>query len=102
MSPRRLLRQLVLGLTLIIVLAAGAGAPAAADPWRPAAASIVVAARIVPSEPATTGIAPDEADDADDPSWGWGPSRLIWAGFGWLGVVLVAALLLRRRASRRR
>lgn len=111
--PIRVLRRLVLGLVVVAALAMAAGAPAAAEPWRPAAAaSVTVAARVaggigvggsvVSAQPGASAIAPDDSDDRDDTSFGWGPSGIIWAGFGWLGLVLVAALLLRRRASRRR
>ncbi|SDT55548.1 GlyGly-CTERM domain-containing protein [Jiangella sp. DSM 45060] len=37
-----------------------------------------------------------------DDSFGWGPSGVVWAGLGWLALVLLTAILLRRRASRRR
>ncbi|TDC50567.1 hypothetical protein E1212_14420 [Jiangella ureilytica] len=104
MRPLRPLRRLLVGLTLVVAVAMGAGAPAAAEPWRPAAAaSVTVFVRSAPAaDPPPARVVPDDADDRDDSGFGWGPSGIVWAGFGWLGLVLVAALVLRRRASRRR
>lgn len=51
-----------------------------------------------PVSPPTTLLLAEAAGDG----FGWGPSGVVWAGFGWLVLVLVAAILLRRRASRRR
>jgi hypothetical protein len=98
------LRRLLVGLTLVLAVAMGAGAPAAAEPWRPAAAaSVTVLVRSAPAaDPPAARVVPDDSDDRDDSGFGWGPSGIIWAGFGWLGLVLAAAILLRRRASRRR
>ncbi|WP_158564225.1 hypothetical protein [Jiangella anatolica] len=44
----------------------------------------------------------DDPAPSDDGDFGWGPSGVVWAGFGWLVLVVIGALLLRRRASRRR
>lgn len=102
--PLRPLRRLLVGLALVVAVAVGAGAPAAAEPWRPApAASVTVSLRSAPAaDPPSARVVHDDSDERDNPGFGWGPSGIIWAGFGWLGLVLVAALLLRRRASRRR
>ncbi|WP_157574493.1 hypothetical protein [Jiangella muralis] len=77
-SSRPLPVLMLLAVLAAIVLAAADPLGAAADPLGAA----------------------DAADGND--SFGWGPSRSVWAGFGWLGLVLIAAILLRRRASRRR
>ncbi|RIQ16678.1 hypothetical protein DY240_22690 [Jiangella rhizosphaerae] len=95
----RSLRRLLPRLVLLAVLTLGAAAPAAALP-APATARPVTTSVSSPAGGAPA-VSPDDADDHDD-DFGWGPSRVVWGGFGWLGVVLVTALLLRRRASRRR
>lgn len=51
---------------------------------------------------ALLAVSPDDAVPPDDGGFGWGPSGVVWAGFGWLVLVLIAAVLLRRHASRRR
>ncbi|TDE09084.1 hypothetical protein [Jiangella asiatica] len=62
------------------------------------------APKLAAPERATPARAVQVADDGEngDRGWGWGPSRIIWGALGWLGLVVVAAILLRRLASRRR
>ncbi|TDD64668.1 hypothetical protein E1262_27625 [Jiangella aurantiaca] len=96
MSPHSALRRLLPVLVLLAVLTLGATAPAAAAPAVPVAAVPVAVSVATPAGAPT--VSPDDADD----HFGWGPSGVVWGGFGWLGLVLVTAILLRRRASRRR
>ncbi|SDU53248.1 hypothetical protein SAMN04488563_2469 [Jiangella alkaliphila] len=91
------LRRLLPVLVLLAVLTLGASASAAT----PATVPVPVATS-EPADPAgAPAVSPDGADDHDG-DFGWGPSRIVWGGFGWLGLVLVTAVLLRRQASRRR
>ncbi|WP_157552791.1 hypothetical protein [Jiangella gansuensis] len=73
--------------------------PAHIRPVPPQVGPMVSGRTSVVPPPAVT--AADDGDD-NDPGWGWGPSRVIWAAFGWLALVIVAAILLRRLVSRRR
>ncbi|WP_116949884.1 hypothetical protein [Jiangella endophytica] len=108
-AVRRFGRRSALVLALVAVLFAGALEPASADAGTAApAVSVTESARsapprpAAPPQPASSGLAADGTADGDDPSWGWGPSRVVWAAIGWLVLVLTAALLIRRRVSRRR
>ncbi len=89
-------------LVLLAVLAVFTlGATASASAATPATVPVSVPTS-EPADPAgAPAVSPDGADD-HDADFGWGPSRIVWGGFGWLGLVLVTAVLLRRRASRRR
>lgn len=94
------LRRLLPVLVLLAVLTLGVTAPASTAATQ--AAAPVPVATSEPADPAgAPAVSPDGPDDHDN-DFGWGPSRIVWGGFGWLGLVLVTAVLLRRRAARRR
>lgn len=105
-SAHRLLVRLLPALALLAVLTLGTAAPSAAAPVHATAAASVQSGAAGISLPAADpagapAVSPDDADDHDE-DFGWGPSRVVWGAFGWLGVVLLAAILLRRLATRRR
>lgn len=98
-SPPHVVRRLLVALALLAVLGLGATTSAAGAHTGPVAITASAPAGTAPVGPAGGA---STSDDADHDDFGWGPSRVVWAGFGWLAVVLAAAILLRRRASRRR